>query len=82
MPSSQGSTRERGLAFFVHHDLSMAPRRLPLLLIPLWLVIMLAIAAAGLYLGYRKPDLALALVFLFLTGAWLFWTSWHDTVRR
>jgi hypothetical protein len=60
----------------------MAPRRIPLLLIPLWLVIMVAIAACGLYLGYRKPDLALALVFLFLVGAWLFWTSWHDTVAR
>ncbi len=60
----------------------MAPRRIPLLLIPLWFVIMVAIAVAGLYLGYRKPDLALAIVFLFLVGAWLFWTSWHDTVPR
>ncbi|MGE5361239.1 MAG: hypothetical protein ACM3NQ_19660 [Bacteroidales bacterium] len=60
----------------------MAPRRFPLVFIPLWFVIMLAIAAAGLYLGYRKPDLTLAIVFLFLVGAWLFWTSWHDTVQR
>ncbi len=57
-------------------------RKLPWVFLPLWLVIMVAIAAAGLYLGYRKPDLALALVFLFLVGAWLFWSSWHDIVRR
>ncbi len=55
---------------------------LPWIVVPVWLVIMIAIAAAGLYLGYRRPDVALALVFLFLIGAWLFWWSWHDLVRR
>ncbi len=43
---------------------------------------MAAITVSGLYLGYRKPDLALAIVFLFLIGAWLFWSSWHDSVRH
>ena len=60
----------------------MARRRIPWLFLPLWLLVMIAIAVAGLYLGYRKPDLALAIVLLFLSGAWLFWSSWHDTVRR
>ncbi len=55
---------------------------LPPILVPLWLVIMLAITVAGLYLGYEKPDVALAVVFLFLIGAWLFWSSWHDAVHR
>ena len=52
------------------------------LLVPAWLLVMIATAIAGLYFGYRRPDMALAVVILFLVGAWLFWSSWHETVRR
>jgi hypothetical protein len=60
----------------------MAKRIRPLLFVPAWLLIMLCIAGGGLYLGYRRPDIALALVFMFLVGAWFFWSSWHDLVRH
>lgn len=43
---------------------------------------MLAIGAGGLYLGYRRPDIAAAAIVLFFVGAWYFWWSWHDLVRR
>ncbi len=51
-------------------------------LVPVWLIVMLAIAVGGLYLGYERPDVALAVVVLFFVGAWLFWSSWHETVKR
>ncbi len=58
------------------------PEPRPWLLVPLWLLIMLAIAGGGLYLGYERPHIAAAVIFLFLIGAWLFWWSWHDVVQR
>ncbi len=60
----------------------MSRKNFPWFFLPLWLVIMVAIAAAGLYLGYKRPDVALALVFMFLIAAWLFWWSWHDLVKH
>jgi uncharacterized membrane protein YphA (DoxX/SURF4 family) len=60
----------------------MQTKFLPWLFVPAWLVIMLAIAGAGLYLGYKRPDLAVAVVVLFLLGAWIFWSSWHDLGRH
>ncbi len=55
---------------------------LPWYFVPAWLLVMIAIAAAGLYLGYKRPDVAAAVIFLFFVGAWFFWSSWHETVRR
>ncbi len=43
---------------------------------------MACIAVAGLYLGYRRPDIAVALIVLFFVGVWFFWWSWHDLVRH
>lgn len=60
----------------------MARRSLAAVLVPLWLLVMLAIGGAGLYLGYEKPYLALAIVLLSLVGLWLFWSSWYDTTAR
>ncbi len=50
--------------------------------VPAWLLVMIAVAAAGLYLGYTHPEVTTALVILFFVGAWLFWSSWHDLVRH
>ncbi len=60
----------------------MRNRLLPWFFLPVWLLIMIAVAGGGLYLGFKRPDIALAIVFLFMVGAWIFWSSWHDLVRR
>ncbi len=60
----------------------MARNAFSWLILPAWLLISAGLVAGGLYLGYRRPEIAVAVIVLFLVAIWLFWSTWHDVVKH
>ncbi len=46
-------------------------RRRRLLFIPIWLLVSIIVLAAGLYFGYRWPEITATIVLLSLVAIWL-----------
>jgi uncharacterized membrane protein YoaK (UPF0700 family) len=46
-------------------------RRRRLLFIPIWLLVSLLVLAAGLYFGYRWPEITAVIVLLALVAIWM-----------
>jgi uncharacterized membrane protein YoaK (UPF0700 family) len=46
-------------------------RRRRLLFIPIWLLVSLIVLAAGLYFGYRWPEITATIVLLALVAIWM-----------
>jgi uncharacterized membrane protein YoaK (UPF0700 family) len=46
-------------------------RRRRLLFIPMWLLVSLIVLAAGLYFGYRWPEITAAIVLVSLVAIWM-----------
>jgi uncharacterized membrane protein YoaK (UPF0700 family) len=46
-------------------------RRRRVLLIPLWLLVSMIVLAAGLYFGYRWPEITATIVLLSLVAIWM-----------
>jgi uncharacterized membrane protein YoaK (UPF0700 family) len=48
-----------------------APSRRRWFLLPVWLLVAVAVLAAGLYLGYRWPEITATIVLLSLVAIWM-----------